>query len=136
MILVDADIFMYAGGTPHAHKEPSLDFLRLVALGEVEAAVDAEVLQEILHRYRAIKRWEDGVRVYELARRIVPTVLPVTAQTMDAARDLLDTHRQLMARDALHAAVFIQWGAEVLCSYDEDFDALEGVERREPGELL
>ncbi len=56
MILLDANIFMYAGGASHPNKAPSLALLEGVARGEREAAVDAEVLQEILHRYRAIQR--------------------------------------------------------------------------------
>lgn len=57
MILIDSNIFMYAAGTPHPNKEPSATFLDQVAIGEVDAVIDAEVLQEILHRYRAISRW-------------------------------------------------------------------------------
>lgn len=56
MIPVDAKIFMYALGAMHANKLPAVDYLRRVANGEVDAATDAEVLQEILHRYRPIRR--------------------------------------------------------------------------------
>jgi predicted nucleic acid-binding protein len=69
VILIDANIFMYAAGAEHPHKEPSRRFLEQVARGEVDAALDAEVLQEILHWYRAIKRWSEGRSVYDLARR-------------------------------------------------------------------
>ena len=70
MILVDANVLMYAAGTPHAHKGPSQALLQRVASGEVDAAIDAETLQEILHRYRAIDRWEEGSRLHGLARRV------------------------------------------------------------------
>jgi predicted nucleic acid-binding protein len=60
LILIDSNIFMYAAGTSHPHKEPSATFLEQVAIGEVDAVIDAEVLQENLHRYRAINRWQDG----------------------------------------------------------------------------
>ncbi len=134
MILVDANIFMYAAGADHPCKQPSLAFLRQVAQSEVEAVVDAEVLQEILHRYRAIGRWADGRRVFDLARRIVPTVAPITADIVDRAREILDAHEGTTARDALHAAVCQHTGAEAICSYDRDFDELDGVKRIEPGE--
>lgn len=132
MILIDSNIFMYAGGAAHPHKEPSAVFLRRVAQGEIEAAIDAEVLQEILHRYRTIGRWSDGSRVYDLARRIVPAVLPTTAKIMDSARELMDTYPPLAARDALHAAVAKANGITQICSYDRDFDAVQDVERVEP----
>jgi len=132
VILVDSNVFMYAAGSPHPHKEPSVRYLERIARGDVEAAVDAEVLQEILHRYRAIGRWADGRRVYDLARRVVPLVLPVTADAMDEARRLLDDHEGLVARDALHAAVVRLGAMDAICSYDRDFDEIDGVVRVEP----
>lgn len=132
MILVDSNVVMYAAGAAHPHKEPSLALLESVASGTVEAAVDAEVLQEILHRYRAIGRWSEGGRVYDLTRRIFPRVIPVDADVLDRARDIMDAHTSLHARDALHAAVAMHHGLEAIYSYDRHFDALAGVMRREP----
>ena len=132
MILVDSNIIMYAAGAPHAHKKPSVRMLERIASGEVDAVINAEVLQEILHRYRAIKRWDDGRRVYDLARQVFPGIIPVTADVLDRARRLLDDHAHLMARDALHAAVVLDEGLEAICSYDRDFDGIPGVVRIEP----
>lgn len=132
MILVDANVIMYAAGAEHPHKRPSVAFLERVARGEVEATIDAEVLQEILHRYRAIGRWEDGRRVYDLARQLFRSVVPVTAEVLDRARRILDTDRRIMARDALHAAVVMTDGLEAVCSWDRDFDRIKGLVRREP----
>ena len=132
MILVDANVIMYAAGAEHPHKRPSVALLDRVARGEVEATIDAEVLQEILHRYRAIGRWEDGRRVYDLARQLFRSVVPVTADVLDRARRILDTDRRIMARDALHAAVVMAEGLEAVCSWDRDFDRIKGIVRREP----
>ncbi|HVT15467.1 MAG TPA: type II toxin-antitoxin system VapC family toxin [Thermoanaerobaculia bacterium] len=132
MILVDANIFMYAAGVDHPHKAPSARFLLRVAQGEVDAAVDTETLQEILHRYRAMGRWADGRRVYDSARQIVPVSFPITVEIVDAARGLLDSHQGLTVRDALHAAVVLHSGAEAICSYDRDFDGVAGLRRVEP----
>jgi predicted nucleic acid-binding protein len=132
VILIDANIFMYAAGTEHPNKAPSIAFLGRVAAGELQTAVDAEVLQEILHRYRAIRRWEDGRRVYGLARRIVPLVLAITDQVVDRARDLLDVDPLLGARDAIHAAVVLERGLDGLCSYDRDLDRIAPLRRIEP----
>ena len=132
MILVDANIMMYAAGLPHKFKQPSARFLERVAEGEYDAAIDAEALQEILHRYRAIRRWKDGRRVFDLTRQIFSTVIPITAQVLDDARRLLDDHPHLMARDALHAAVVIGEQLDAIYSYDQDFDGIPGVRRLEP----
>ena len=59
-IFLDANIPMYAAGQPHPLKQPCLDVLALVALYPDAFCTDAEVFQEILHRYRAQGRWQDG----------------------------------------------------------------------------
>jgi hypothetical protein len=132
VILVDSNVFMYAAGAAHPYKMPSAQFLRRVAQGEIEASLDAEVLQEILHRYRAMGKWADGQRVYESARRIVPVTFPITVELIDAARDLLGSNAGLTVRDAIHAAVAMHSGAEAICSYDRDFDRIAGLRRVEP----
>ena len=131
MILLDANLFMYAAGADHPNKAAAVRFLDRVASDEVAAVIDAETLQEILHRYRAIRRWEDGRRVYDLARTLVPVVLLVTAAVLDVARDLFDCHPALMARDALHAAVVFEHTGGEICSFDDDFDEIDGVRRTE-----
>jgi uncharacterized protein len=134
VILVDTHVIMYAAGAEHPHKRPSVALLERVARGEIEATIDAEVLQEILHRYRAMGRWEDGGRVYDLARQLFRNVVPVTAEVLDRARRILDTDRRIMARDALHAAVVMVEGLEAVCSWDRDFDRIKGIVRQEPDE--
>lgn len=132
MILIDTNVFLYAVGAAHPLKERSLDWLDRVAGGEIDAAVDAEVLQEILNRYRAIGRWNEGRVAYDLVRRVVPLVLPVTAPILDDARGLLDRYPKLAARDALHAAVCRLHRAESIASFDADLDGISGVHRVEP----
>lgn len=132
MILVDANILMYAAGAQHPHKAPSVMFLERVGRGEIEAALGAETLQEILHRYRALDRWTEGRHVYDLARKIFPLVLPISSDTVDHARTLMDKHPLLTARDATHASVVIVHHLEAICSFDRDFDAIGGVRRLEP----
>lgn len=133
MRLVDSNVLMYAAGAEHRYKAPSLRFLEGVARGREAAALDAEVLQEILHRYRSIGRWEEGRGVYDRARALFPLIIPVTAEIVDEGRRLLDLYPELSARDALHAAVVRVRGLEEIVSYDRDFDGIEGVARSEPG---
>ncbi len=123
---------MYAAGVEHPNKAPSVAFLASVAEERVEAIIDAELLQEILHRYRALNRWIEGRRVYDLTRQIFPTVLPITSEILDRARTLLDDYDGLMARDALHAAVVEINNLEAVYSYDRDFDRITTIKRMEP----
>ena len=135
MILVDSNILMYAAGADHPNKRPSVAFLERVVRSEIEAAIDAEVLQELLHRYRAIRRWSDGRQVYDLARQVLAVVLPVSAQILDKARSLLEVDDTLTARDALHAAVVEHQSLEAICSFDTDFDRVAGLRRVEPQDV-
>jgi len=132
MILVDANVLMYAAGSEHPNKAPSVRFLESVADGTVDAAIDAEVLQEILHRYRALNRWQVGRQVYDAARRIFSVVLPVTSDVLDIARSQMDEHPSLTARDALHASVVDHYNLDGLCSFDRDFDRVPELDRSEP----
>jgi predicted nucleic acid-binding protein len=56
VILIDANIFMYAAGRESPQRLPCQRFLERIVSGEGPAAcTDAEVLQEILHRYHSLK---------------------------------------------------------------------------------
>jgi uncharacterized protein len=136
MIMLDSNIFMYAAGVAHPNKKPCLQLLERIASGTIDAVIDAEVLQEILHRYRSIHRWEDGCRVFELARQIVPIVVPVTDETLDLAIEIMKDYPELMARDALHAAACQIAGSDVFCSYDEDFDNIPDLKRQKPEDII
>lgn len=132
MILVDANVLMYANGAEHPNKPVAIRFLKHVAEGQVEAIVDAELLQEIIHRYRAIRRWPEGQEVYELTRTVFPRILPITGEVMDHAKRLIDSHPNLCARDAVHAAVVIFNNLEGICTFDRDFDRIQGCKRIDP----
>ncbi|MEP7354233.1 MAG: type II toxin-antitoxin system VapC family toxin [Acidobacteriota bacterium] len=132
MTLVDANILVYANGRIHPYKQPCLDFLERLADGEVEATIDAEALQEILHRYRSLRRWSEGMSVYNDVRLLFPDVLAVTAEVTDHARALMNNDATLAARDAVHAGVVKVYGLDSICSYDRDFDRISGIRRIQP----
>jgi uncharacterized protein len=136
VILLDVTMLLYAAGAEHPHEAPRLALLERVATGSIDAGADVEVLQELLHQYRAIGRWLDGKRVFDLASTIIPTWSPVGVEVLDRARGLLDADATLSARDALHAAVHLEVQAEALCSFDRDFDRIAGVRRVQPEQLL
>ena len=59
MILVDSNIPMYLVGAPHPRKSDAQRCLEKLISNRERLVTDAEVLQEILHRYVAIDR-RDG----------------------------------------------------------------------------
>ena len=60
---IEANIPIYAAGREHPYKDPCADNLRLVAENPISFVTDAEVLQELVHRYLAQDRWALGREV-------------------------------------------------------------------------
>ena len=77
MILVDSNIPMYLVGAPHAHKSDARRLLEKVVSERQSLITDAEVLQEILHRYVAIDRRDAIQPAFDALIGIVDQVLAV-----------------------------------------------------------
>ena len=71
---IDTNIFMYAAGKPREFKEPCVDILSRIQSGELNAAIDTEVFQEILYRYHHINLPDKGA---DLARNMTDLGLNV-----------------------------------------------------------
>ena len=129
MILVDSNIPMYLVGAPHPNKEAARRALEeAVAAGE-SLCTDAEVLQEILHRYIAIRRREDIDPAFDALLAIVDVVYPIERADVERARRLLDTAPTLSARDAVHLAVMQARDIGRILSFDTGFDGIVGIVR-------
>ena len=129
MILVDSNIPMYVVGAPHPHKTDAQRWLeKLVRDGE-RLATDAEVLQEILHRYVAIDRRDAIQPAFDAVLGVVDEVLPVNAAAVERAKQIVLEYRRLSARDAVHLAIMEQHGIERILSFDSGFDSFPGITR-------
>jgi len=129
MILVDSNIPMYLIGSPHIHKA---DAQRLIErlLGERQRLVtDAEVLQEILHRYGAIQRLSSIQAAFTALLGFVEEVLPVDLDAVVRAKEILLGYAGLSARDAVHLAVMENHGIDRILSFDSGFDQFPGITR-------
>lgn len=129
MILVDSNIPMYLIGAAHPLKEVASTMLERVLRARERLVTDAEVLQEILHRYAAIRRPEAIPVAFEVLLDIVDTVFPVERQDVEEARRILLSSEELSARDSLHLAIMRRYEVEHIMSFDKDFDRLTGVHR-------
>jgi uncharacterized protein len=129
VILLDSNIPMYLIGAAHPHK---LDAQRLlesaVSAGE-PLVTDAEVLQEICHRYVAISRRDAIQPAFDALLGIVDDVLPIDLDDAESARDILLRYDALSARGAIHIAVMRHHGVERIMTFDRGFDAHPGIQR-------
>lgn len=129
MILVDSNIPMYLVGAPHPHKiDAQRQLERALAAGE-RLVTDAEVLQEILLRYVAIRRHDAIQPAFDALLAVVDEVFPVTARDVTRAKEVVLGSPGLSSRDALHVAIMEAHQVAVVLSFDRGFDAIPGIRR-------
>ena len=129
MILVDSNIPMYLVGAPHIHKADAQRLVEKLAGDRARLVTDAEVLQEILHRYVAINRRDAIQPAFDALLGIVDEVLPMEHGIVDRAKQIVLGYRQLSARDSVHLAVMEQHGIDRILSFDSGLDAYPGITR-------
>lgn len=120
---------MYLVGASHPHKADAQRVLENLISDRQRLVTDAEVLQEILHRYVAINRRDAIQPAFGALLGIADQVLPIDRVTAERAKDIVMGHRQISARDAVHLAVMEQHGIERILSFDAGFDGFPGVMR-------
>ncbi len=129
MVFIDSTVPMYLVGAEHTNKAQSRAVLsRLLRKGH-PLVTDAEVFQEILHRYHAIRRLDAIEPAFRSLRDIVDSVFPVTLDVVERGRTILESHRAISARDAIHVAVMEANEIEEVFSFDVGFDVIPFVKR-------
>jgi predicted nucleic acid-binding protein len=129
LIFIDSNIPMYLVGAPHPHKIDARRSLERLISERERLVSDAEVLQEILHRYVAIDRRDAIQPAFDALLGVVDQVLPVTQAAAERAKSIVLGSRTLSARDALHLAIMEQHSIERILSFDTGFDGFPGITR-------
>jgi predicted nucleic acid-binding protein len=129
VILVDSNVPMYLIGAAHPHKVDAQRLLERLVSDRERLVTDAEVLQEILHRYVAIDRRDAIQPAFDVLLAVVDEVLPIDQTSTERAKDIVMGRRRLSARDALHIAVMEQHGIGRILSFDSGFDGFPGITR-------
>ena len=129
MILIDSNIPMYLVGAPHVHKTDAQRLMEKLVTERQRLVTDAEVFQEILHRYVAINRRDAIQPAFDSLLAIVDQVLPVDHAIVEGAKQIVLAYRHLSARDGIHLAVMKQHGVDQIASFDAGFDGFPGIAR-------
>ena len=129
MILVDSNVPMYLVGAAHPNKDAARRALEEAVAAGQTLCTNAEVLQEILHRYTAIGRRENIDPAFDALLGVVDVVYPIERADVDRARRLLRTSPTLSARDAVHVAVMQGRDIDRILSFDGGFDGIPGIVR-------
>lgn len=129
MILIDSNVPMYIVGASHPNKVAALRILEKAIMDSQRLVTDAEVLQEILHRYISINRREVIQPAFDALLALVDAVLAVDQEAVVEAKQIVQGYPKLSARDALHLAVMRLHGIDRILSFDSGFDGIRGITR-------
>jgi hypothetical protein len=129
LIFVDSNIPMCLVGAPHAHKTEAQVLVERIIASGTRLVSDAEVLQEILHRYTAINRRDAIGPALQFTLDIVDEVFAIDKADVLRAAEIAQHPTRLSARDALHIAVMERRGIHSILSFDADYDRWPGLQR-------
>ena len=134
-LFIDTAVLMYAAGAGHPLREPCRRIMLAIGSGALEAVTSVEVVQELLHRFLAIRRIEIGTQLASDAMDTFAPVLPISHALMRRVPTLASRYPKLAARDLVHVATCIHEGINEIVSPDRAFDQVSEIRRLDPVEL-
>jgi len=129
LILIDSNVPMYIVGASHPNKVAALRILEKAIMDRQRLVTDAQVFQEILHRYVSINRRQVIQPAFDALLALVDSVLAIEQETVVEAKQIVLGYPQLSARDAVHLAVMRLHGIDRILSFDSGFDGFQGITR-------
>ncbi len=120
---------MYLIGASHPLKAEAQILLERAAAADQRLVTDAEVLQEMIHRYTAIGRRDAIGPALQVALDIVDDVFSITKPDVLRAAEIAQNRAAFSARDSIHIATMERHGVRSILSFDADFDRWPGLER-------
>ena len=135
MKLLDTNIVVYARGRASPYKEACTAVLAFGEENPDAFGVDVEALQELLDIYTRRGERSFAARLVGEILAGFPDPYPITRREIEEASDIIKGYRRLTPRDAIHAAVVVNYGLEGIVTADRSFDQIAGVTRFDPRTL-
>lgn len=120
---------MYVVGGPHPHKADANRCLEQAIAARERLVTDAEVFQELLHRYVAIRRHQAIQPAFDSLKGWVDQVFAIELRDVERAKAVALERPSLSARDSLHVAIMERYKIPRIISFDTGFDGLPGITR-------
>lgn len=118
---------MYLVGAPHPNRDLLDQHLR--SHPNESYVTSAEVYQEIIHRYVAIRRWQAIDDAFRFLDALVEETFTITREDVARAHRIALQQHRLSGRDSLHLAVMDGRGIQTILTLDHDFDSWPQVHR-------
>jgi predicted nucleic acid-binding protein len=106
-----------------------------IGSGALDAVTSVEVVQEIMHRFIAIRRAEIGRQLAFDTMDTFAPVLPISHALMRRVPELAERYPTLGARDLVHVATCVHEGIREIVSPDHAFDEVAEIRRLDPVDL-
>jgi len=132
---IDTNIFLYSMGRDHPLKPASVTALHRIRDGQITAAVNTEIIQEVLYHFQSIKQLPIGIRLAKDVVSLSTRIFPVEELDLSLAIELLESYPKIQTRDAFHAATMIHNGIKEIISTDPHFDLIHEIKRIDPTKL-
>jgi len=120
---------MYLVGGDHPLKRRVIELVPRLTAAREAMITSAEVFQELIHRYTALRNRPQLNAAYEALETMAGRVIDVTKGDVDAARAFAAEYEGLSSRDCLHVAVMQRAACTTVWSYDEYFDLVPSLQR-------
>jgi hypothetical protein len=133
-LFIDTAVIMYAAGADHPLRAACRAVLDRVAGGDFDAVISVEVVQEIVHRFRALRQPGRAASITSDALDLFAPVLPVTHAVVRRIPELVEHYPNLAARDLVHVATCQHEGIRDIVSPDRGFDQVDGIRRIDPSD--
>jgi predicted nucleic acid-binding protein len=118
VIFVDTNVFMYAVGGPHPLRAEARRFFHAALADRETLVTSVEVLQELMHAYVPVDRFETLDAALALARARMGAIWPLLLEDLEFARVLSDAEEGLGARDLIHLACARRRRASAIKTFD------------------
>lgn len=125
--LLDTNIFIYAQGGPHRYADACRALVARLGPDSSGYIVDTELLQEVLHVYIVRGERARGFRTFDRLMSLFPQPIPMAAEEVLLARQVLERYPSLSPRDAIHAAVVSTQHLEGIVTTDDAFTQVSGL---------
>jgi uncharacterized protein len=129
VIFIDSNIPMYIVGSDHPNRQRAQVLLEQLINSEQRLVTNAEVFQEILHRYRAQQREGMIDLAWHQLASLADEIWPIDFNIVEGAKRIIHSHKTISARDAIHIASMEQHQVSKVLSFDSDYDKHPKIRR-------